>query len=61
MGVNLNFNFHDLWVGVYWSMKETKRVSGSDYTWRQYNVYICLIPTLPIRINWMRVFEEKYD
>jgi hypothetical protein len=46
----------DLWVGVYWD----KDASASFYDpsctilEREYRVYVCLIPCLPIRVTWLR-------
>lgn len=38
----LIFEPRDLWVGVYW-----------DRTRYELAVYICLIPTLPLRLRWV--------
>lgn len=40
-GLSVLFEPRDLWVGVYW----TKTV------WT-FTVYICIIPMLPIKLNW---------
>ena len=40
----LHFEPRDLWIGAYWN-KEV------EYT----EVYICLLPTVPIRFLWINV------
>lgn len=40
---------NDVWVGVYWRHKWHSTVL---VTWKQYDVFICLLPCLPLRITW---------
>ena len=42
----------DIWVGVYWD-----RGCGSHVPWakglrRMWRVYICIVPCLPLRLEW---------
>jgi len=41
MKVSAHFEKRDLWFGAYWDLKD-----GILY------VYVCLIPTLPIKFEW---------
>ena len=53
--VRLRFKPQDLWVGVYWDTS----YSG-DLTRKFCNIYICVLPTLPIhvRLQW-RIKESQ--
>lgn len=42
MRLSIKFEPKDLWVGVFWD-----RCGFSGYV-----VYVCLIPMLPIRLEW---------
>jgi hypothetical protein len=44
ISVELKFDYHDLWMGIYWKSK----ISG-----RFFNIYICILPMLPIRIGFL--------
>jgi hypothetical protein len=46
-GIELEFSFQDLWIGVHWQI-----LSAGKYK-KQTSVWICAIPTLPIRIWWV--------
>lgn len=46
--LQLLFEPRDLWVGIYWNRNHV--VWGSVI-----EVYICLVPMLPIRFAWTRV------
>jgi hypothetical protein len=41
----LIFEPRDLWVGVYWDAVRDEGYGG-------YNVYVCLVPMLPIFMQW---------
>lgn len=43
--VTIYFEPRDLWVGLYWNLT---RGSGAN----ELNVYVCLLPCLPIRLRW---------
>lgn len=45
--IDLKFEPHDLWVGVYW--KVTRSVESS---YRCLKVYVCIVPTLPLILTW---------
>lgn len=51
----LRFKFepHDLWVGVYWAMKDNSRMRDIDghWWWEIFHVYITIIPMLPLFIE----------
>lgn len=45
MKIKIEFNKHDIWMGVYWHIQR-------DMLYRPYlDIYICVIPMLPIRIT----------
>ena len=51
--VRLLFEPRDIWIGVYWNRAY---VVGHD---ARYDVYVCLIPMLPIQVGWrMWVLNE---
>lgn len=43
---SLEWKPQDLWVGVYWKRRYTSDTDG----WT--DVYICLLPCLPIHLYW---------
>lgn len=45
MSVSIEFNPHDIWVGIYWRVR-----FGRYDTFLRKDVYICLIPCFPIHI-----------
>jgi len=60
MSIGLLFEPRDLWVGVYWT-DTIYRALGIDNryhetTWRE--VYICLVPCLPIKLLWKRPVDR---
>jgi hypothetical protein len=44
MKVSLESKLQDMWVGAYWK--------NGDYI---FHLWICVIPCLPIHIEWMKV------
>jgi len=52
MQVKLLFEPRDLWIGVYWDLKHSfkKRETGIVDLDRL-EIYICIIPMLPVRIS----------
>lgn len=51
--VKLKFEPRDLWVGVYWDFE--RYIWNPDQTEHWWlDVYVCLIPTLPLRLGWRR-------
>lgn len=43
MKITIEFEKHDLWIGLYWRYDEQYRLG---------HIYICLLPCLPIHITW---------
>ncbi len=41
----------DIWVGVYWNM-------SCDWI---LDIYVCILPFLPIRFNFMKSHETYYE
>lgn len=53
--VRVLFEPRDVWIGVYWTPKKITRFFQDERRWRDcrdYEVYICLVPMLPIKIRW---------
>ena len=51
--IRLEFKPRDLWIGVYWS-----RSWSGLFRQRFINVWICLLPTLPIHIRHAKRLSE---
>jgi hypothetical protein len=49
MNIRLLFEPRDVWVGVFWT-----RLRFYDPPRRRWDVYVCLVPMLPIRFRWWR-------
>jgi hypothetical protein len=49
--VRLLFEPRDLWVGIYWRVIRFYQPPRRPRRW---DIYICLIPTLPIRVRWYK-------
>lgn len=50
VSVKLLWEPRDLWIGAYWTR------NGSDHLF----VYLCLLPTLPIRFHWARSWGGRF-
>ena len=48
-GIALEFKLQDLWIGAYWARDE----------YGDQNIWVCLLPMLPIRIWWTPPFEAE--
>lgn len=53
MRISLKFELRDLWIGVYWSVAHKHELPGGID--RRIDVYICLLPCLPIHIRWQKI------
>lgn len=40
--VHVRFDPHDMWVGIFWLVIDS--IEG----WRVLNIYVCILPMLPI-------------
>lgn len=49
--LKIQFNIHDLWIGVYWRRTPFTYPYDAVYI---FDVYICIIPALPICIRFER-------
>lgn len=47
MGIQLKFNPHDIWIGVYWTLSKS-----IESPYRDLKIYLCLVPCLPIRFRF---------
>ena len=63
MKIRVEFKLEDFWIGVYWRQtpqtsydyfNETEHLIG----W-QYDVWVCLLPCLPVHITWERVIRKN--
>ena len=55
--ISIEFNPHDIWVGVYWK-REFSRKFEEEQNLKWFTFYICIIPTLPIRIQ-LRIYHRR--
>jgi len=58
MKINLEFKLQDIWIGVFWKkdLKVTyERLNRSSI---RIDVWICLIPMLPLHIRWWKRINE---
>lgn len=51
MRIRLEWKPQDLWIGVFWK-RTTLRASRSLLSGLRYDMWICLLPCLPIHIVW---------
>lgn len=49
MTIEIKFEPHDIWIGAYWT-----RTERGPYARRQYRIFICFLPLLPIVITFTR-------
>lgn len=49
MRLRLEFKPQDCWIGVYW---RTKKGAQEWYDW--IDVWVCVLPMLPLHIYWPR-------
>lgn len=54
MKLSVSFVPGDLWVGAF-----VKRIDFNPYYVR-WHVYVCIIPTLPIHVQWNRQYPNPY-
>lgn len=52
MKVRLEFKLQDMWVGLFWKIADTL------YLYRLYDFWLCIIPCLPIHINFARRVKQ---
>ena len=50
--IELKFVPQDIWVGVYWK----RDVFYEDAAW---DVYVCLVPMLPIHFSWVHCNSQR--
>lgn len=50
MRARLEFKVEDLWIGAFW--KKRLAWSSADEVRAQWDLWLCLIPTLPLHLTW---------
>jgi len=55
--VRIEFKPQDLWLGLYWKVDPHYYNEKRDGEW--VDVWVCLIPMLPIHIDWPRGVKYK--
>jgi hypothetical protein len=54
MRVRVEWKPEDLWVGAYW-----RRTQERVWWSRRYDLWICLLPCLPLHVTWYRPGKER--
>jgi hypothetical protein len=52
--VDLLWEPRDLWIGVYWTREDvagSMMADGGARMWRFLHIYVCLLPTLPLKVT----------
>jgi hypothetical protein len=57
--IRLEFKLADLWVGVFWKGSEYPELF-ENYWAKCYDVWVCLLPCLPIHISFSRKVVTDY-
>lgn len=57
MNIRVKFEPRDLWIGVYWNV--THRDLLPSPLWWRIDVYICLVPCLPIHFRWQTEIQRR--
>jgi hypothetical protein len=50
--IRLEFKREDLWIGAYW--KTRAWIRGHDLVGNVVDLWICLIPCLPVHVSWVK-------
>jgi hypothetical protein len=58
IGVYGLFAPREFWVGLYWNKRPQTHTIGPEVL-RQYQLYCCLIPTLPVCVQWKRTENPR--
>lgn len=53
MKISIKFEWRDIWIGVYPKRPRWIRVKYKEAILK-YQIFVCLIPMLPIEISWTR-------
>ena len=57
MRIRLEFKVNDLWIGAFW--KVTRGSSDGSFFPVTTDVWICLLPMVPLHLTWTRM-EHDY-
>ena len=52
--VRIEFKLQDLWIGAFWKSTWGEPYRDRRYFKESFDLWICLIPCLPIHFNWGR-------
>lgn len=52
LGIYWLWEPRDIWLGVYWNVAKQPHENGG-ILWRQRQVYVCLLPMLPVLFQWV--------
>lgn len=57
MTIRLEFKIQDCWIGVFWKKTTFGRPNYSPHEmwFDTYDVWICVVPMLPIHISWTKI------
>lgn len=52
--VRIEFKPQDCWIGAFWKKTVTGRphYSGDEHWWHDWDLWVCLLPMVPIHLSW---------
>lgn len=59
MKIRLEFKPQDLWIGLFWKVRRQNLEGLLGCTWTA-DLWICLLPTLPLHFTWSRLNEDTF-
>ena len=55
MKARIEFKLQDLWIGAFWKTElATEFEDAERYGYHRTDLWICILPTLPIHLTWFR-------
>ncbi len=63
-GIVVRPDLHDLWVGLYWTVHHSANTACDEdirHCTIRYDVYVCVLPCLPIHLWVELVYDEREE
>jgi hypothetical protein len=61
MRIRLEFKLQDLWIGAFWREGRLLRDRQSGQRKREYHLWLCLLPCVPLHFEWKRRLVRGKD